>query len=306
MMNKIIDAVDKNLLVSELTPEKFLRKTNFGENYIYVCTAHDSPNIMKELGRLREITFRNAGGGTGKDMDIDSYDISEHPYKQLIVWDPVNKEITGGYRFIEMNIFAKEEVKHIRLATQGLFKYSDKFISDYLPYTIELGRSFIQPNFQSGSPTRKTLFALDNLWNGLGALLVKNPGIKYFFGKVTMYTDYDRFARDLILYFMNHHFEDTERLVYPHHPLSYWHEESVLQSYFPTRDYDENIRILSKEVRARGENVPPLINSYMSLSRTMKCFGTATNETFGNVEETGILVKVDDIYESKKKRHIKL
>jgi hypothetical protein len=305
-MKEVINAIDKRILLSELTDDKFLRTTNYGNNSIYVCTAHDSPNVMKEVGRLREITFRNAGGGTGKETDIDAYDTADTPYKQLIVWDPLHKEITGGYRFIELNTLPLNEVKNIRLATQGLFYFSDTFINDYLPYTIELGRSFIQPNFQSGSPTRKTLFALDNLWNGLGALLVKNPGIKYFFGKVTMYTDYDKFARDLILYFMNHHFEDPYRLVYPHKPLQYHFKDCELHTYFPTQDYDENIKILSKEVRARGENIPPLINSYMSLSRSMKCFGTAINETFGYVEETGILVKVDDIYESKKKRHMKL
>jgi len=305
-MKEVIGAIDKAVLVSELTQDKFLRKTNYGNNYIYVCSAHDSPSIMQEVGRLREITFRNAGGGTGKETDIDSYDTANIPYKQLIVWDPVNQEITGGYRYIELNTIPKDNLKHFKLATQGLFEFSEKFIEDYLPYTIELGRSFIQPNFQSGSPTRKTLFAMDNLWNGLGALLVKNPGIKYFFGKVTMYTDYHKFARDLILYFMNHHFEDPQKLVYPIKPLHYHHSESELKKFFPTQDYDENIKILSKEVRLRGENIPPLINSYMSLSRTMKCFGTATNESFGDVEETGIMVKVDDIYESKKKRHMKL
>ncbi len=305
-MKEVISAIDKEVLASELTNDKFLRTTNYGNNSIYVCTAHDSPNIMLEVGRLRELTFRNAGGGTGKETDIDSYDIADFPYKQLIVWDSVNKEITGGYRFIELNQVPKEDLKKIKLATQGLFNFSDKFTEEILPYTIELGRSFIQPNFQSGSPTRKTLFALDNLWNGLGALLVKNKGIKYFFGKVTMYSDYNKFARDLVLYFMNHHFKDSENLVQPYNPLQYHHNENELKKFFPTQDYDENIKILSKEVRARGENIPPLINSYMSLSRSMKCFGSAINETFGFVEETGILVKVDDIYDSKKKRHMKL
>lgn len=305
-MKEVISAIDKEVLASELTNDKFLRTTNYGNNSIYVCTAHDSPNIMLEVGRLRELTFRNAGGGTGKETDIDSYDIADFPYKQLIVWDSVNKEITGGYRFIELNQVPKEDLKKITLATQGLFNFSVKFTEEILPYTIELGRSFIQPNFQSGSPTRKTLFALDNLWNGLGALLVKNKGIKYFFGKVTMYSDYNKFARDLVLYFMNHHFKDSENLVQPYNPLQYHHNENELKKFFPTQDYDENIKILSKEVRARGENIPPLINSYMSLSRSMKCFGSAINETFGFVEETGILVKVDDIYDSKKKRHMKL
>ncbi len=303
-MKDIIPKVDQELLAAELTEDKFMRNTNFGENTIYVCTAHDSPNVMKEIGRLREIAFRKAGGGTGKEVDIDSYDTAETPYKQLIVWDPEDKEITGGYRFINLNEFSEEKLSNIKLATQGLLHFSENFIQNYLPYTIELGRSFVQPNFQSGSNARKTLFALDNLWDGLGALAVKNPNIKYFFGKVTMYTHFDKFARDLILYFMNHHFKDEEMLVFPLEPLKYNNNEKDLEKYFLGHDYDENKKILSKAVRERGENVPPLINSYMSLSRTMKCFGTSINKNFGDVEETGILITVDDIYDSKKRRHL--
>ena len=303
-MKDIISAVDKKLLEAELTDDKFMRMTNFGDNAIYVCTAHDSPNVMREVGRLREFAFRKAGGGTGKVVDIDSYDTAETPYKQLIVWDPEDKEITGGYRFIDLNELSKEKLPNLKLATQGLLHFSEKFIKDYLPYTIELGRSFVQPNFQSGSFFRKTLFALDNLWDGLGALLVLNPDVKYFFGKVTMYNHFDKFARDLILYFMNHHFKDEEKLVYPIEPLKYHHNVKELEKYFLGHDYDENKKILSKEVRARGENIPPLINSYMSISRTMKCFGTSINMNFGDVEETGILITVKDIYESKKRRHL--
>lgn len=303
-MTEIIEAVDRDLIIGELSEDKFMRRTNFGDNSIYVCTAHDSPNVMKEVGRLRELAFRRAGGGTGKEADIDQYDTAEIPYKQLIVWDDESQEITGGYRFIELNTLTAEQFKNIKLATQGLLNFSEKFKNDYLPFTIELGRSFVQPNFQSGSPTRKTLFALDNLWDGLGALLVNNPGIKYFFGKVTMYTHFNKFARDLILYFMHYHFKDEDNLVYPKNPLSYFHDENELNKFFEGNDYNENKKILSREVRAKGENVPPLINSYMSLSRTMKCFGTSINENFGEVEETGILVTVADIYESKKKRHL--
>lgn len=303
-MKEVIPAIEKDILTSELTEDKFMRRTNFGDNEIYVCTAHDSPNVMKEIGRLRELAFRKAGGGTGKEADIDSYDTAEIPYKQLIVWDSEDKEIVGGYRFINLGDLSSENRENMNLATQGLLNFSEKFIKEYMPYTIELGRSFVQPNFQSTNASRKALFALDNLWDGLGALIKNSPIIKYFFGKVTMYTQFDKYARDLILYFMNHHFEDKEKLVYPIDPLSYFHDEKELKKFFPTEDYDENKKILSKEVRARGENVPPLINSYMSLSRTMKCFGTSINTHFGDVEETGILLTIDDIYESKKKRHL--
>ncbi len=303
-MKKIIPAIDRNLLMLELTDNRFVRKTNFGDNKIYICTAQNSPNVMKEIGRLRELAFRKAGGGTGKELDVDSYDTAEIPYKQLIVWDNEDEEITGGYRFIDLNTVAKKERESMKLATQGLLNFSERFIKEYMPYTIELGRSFVQPNFQSANAGRKALFALDNLWDGLGALIKNNPNAKYFFGKVTMYTDFDKFARDLILYFMNLHFGDKENLVSPKKALPYHHDESELRKFFPTDDFNANKRILSKEVRARGENVPPLINAYMGLSSTMKCFGTSTNTNFGDVEETGILITIADIYEDKKKRHL--
>jgi len=303
-MKELIPPVDKELLLSELTSEKFMRYTNYGSNAIYVCTAHDSPNIMKEIGRLRELTFRNAGGGTGKETDIDEYDTAEIPYQQLIVWDRNENEILGGYRFINLNNIPIHQYSGLKLATQGLLEFSAKFIKDYLPYTIELGRSFVRPEAQSSNTSRKTLFALDNLWDGLGSLIKHNPNVKYFFGKVTMYTHYEKFSRDLILYFMNHHFKDEEHLVYPTKPLFYHHPEKELAKYFEGHDFNENKKILSKEVRARGENIPPLINSYMSLSESMKCFGTSINTHFGDVEETGILITVDDIYESKKKRNL--
>lgn len=303
-MKKIIPAVDTNLLISELTEDKLMRRTNYGDNEIYVCTAHDSPNVMREIGRLREEAFRAAGGGTGKELDVDSYDTAERPYKQLVVWDDKDKLITGGYRFIDLEQVPAEELKKIKLATQGLLTFSDNFKKNYLPYTIELGRSFVRAKFEGENAGRKALFALDNLWDGLGALIKNNTKVKYFFGKVTMYTNFDKFSRDLILYFMNLHFKDSEKLVYPIEPLSYFNDEKELSVFFPTTDFDKNKRILSKEVRKRGENVPPLINSYMGLSSTMKSFGTSINNHFGGVEETGILITIADIYESKKERHL--
>ncbi len=302
-MKDVISPINKEALKQELTSDKLLRSTNYNDNEIYVFTAHDSPNLMKEVGRLREIAFRKAGGGTGKESDIDEYDTAENPYQQLIVWDTKYEEILGGYRYLNLSKISTTVISDIKLATQGLFEFSDKFIKDYLPYTIELGRSFVQPEFQSANNSRKTLFALDNLWDGLGALIVLNPQVKYFFGKVTMYTHYDKFSRDLLLYFLNKHFKDTENLVFPTVPMGKYFTDEELAKYLPGNDYKENYKILSKEIRQRGESIPPLINSYMNLTPTMKCFGSSINDHFGDVEETGILINIDDIYETKKKRH---
>ena len=303
-MKDIAAPVAKGAILDELTKDKFLRKTNKGDNEIYIVTHHDSPNIMFEIGRLREITFRNAGGGTGNDVDIDRYDTCENPYKQLIVWDPDAQEILGGYRFIEGNKLKEDENGELELATARLFHFSEKFKKEYMPYTIELGRSFVQPDYQSSKAGAKALFALDNLWDGLGALIIDHPDVKYFFGKVTMYTHFNSSARNLILGFFHKYFRDTENLVYPKRPMVINQDLNELTSIFDGDSYNADFRILTQKVREYNENIPPLINAYMNLSPSMKTFGTVLNDRFGDVEETGIIVTIRDIYEAKKDRHI--
>lgn len=303
-METIIEPISKNILEAELTKERFVRKTNNGDNEIYIITHHDSPNVMREIGRLREVTFRTAGGGTGKNIDIDEYDtVDNAPYKQLIVWSPEEKEIVGGYRFIKCGE-AHQENGIVYLATTELFKFSDTFIKEYMPTTVELGRSFVQPKFQPSVDNRKGLFSLDNLWDGLGAIVVDNPDINYFFGKVTMYLDFNVRARDMILAFMNFYFPDKEKLVVPIHPVGLKTDMSDFLKSLEGLNYKDGHRVLTQSVRALGEHVPPLVNAYMNLSSTMKMFGTSLNTHFGEVEETGIMVAIADIYESKKERHI--
>lgn len=304
-MKEIIQPIKREILTKELTEDKFVRHTNYGDNHIYIVNHHNAPNTMLEIGRLREEAFREAGGGTGKDADIDKYDTSEIPYEQLIVWNDETKEILGGYRFIDCSKAAIDENNKAVLATRGLFNMSKKFEQDYLPYTIELGRSFVQPQYQASKNARQAVFTLDNLWDGLGALSQRNPHIKHFFGKVTMYTSYNKIARDTILYFLNTFFGDKENLVYPEDPIHFESDMDEIASWFTGDDYKQNYRTLSLKVRELGENIPPLINSYMNLSSTMKVFGTAINHNFGDVEETGILVTIEDIFDAKKERHLK-
>lgn len=305
MEQEIIKPVDKELLISELTPERQLRMTNKSNNEIYVVDAHNAPNTLREIGRLREIVFREAGGGTGKELDIDEFDTCENCYKQLIVWNPEEQEIIGGYRYILGTDVELDDKGQPILATSHMFHFSQKFIDDYLPYTIELGRSFVSLEYQNtGKHASKSLFALDNLWDGLGALTVIKPNVKYFFGKMTMYPSYLRHGRDMILYFLKKHFEDKEHLVLPMKPLIIEENPDDLAKLFCEDDFKNDYRILNREVRKLGLNIPPLVNAYMGLSPTMKLFGTAINYGFGDVEETGILIAVDEILEQKRVRHI--
>lgn len=302
-MQNIIEPIDRELIIKELTPERLLRKANKGFNEVYVIDAFNAPNTMKEIGRLREIAFRDAGGGTGKDCDIDEFDTMENPCRQLLVWDPNDKEIVGGYRFIlGEDIKMKHNIPNI--ATSHMFGFSEKFLRDILPQTIELGRSFVSTDYQSTRSNTKAIYVLDNLWDGLGALTVLYPQIKYLFGKVTMYPSYGAECRDILLGFLHKYFKDEDGLVKPLEELPNNSKSEEIQKLFTGKDFKEDYRILNQKIRSLGQNIPPLVNAYMSLSPTMKVFGTAVNYEFGEVEETGILLKIEDIFEEKKKRHV--
>ncbi len=305
MMQEIIKPIDRNVLKSELTKDKMLRSTNKSQNEIYIITAHDSPNVMQEIGRLREIAFREYGGGTGFPVDIDEFDTMEDAYRQLIVWSPEDEEILGGYRFLCGSDVRFDEKGKPLLATAHLFNFSDKFIREFLPYTVELGRSFVTLEYQATREgAKKGLFILDNLWDGLGALSVVDPTLKYYFGKVTMYNTYLTEARNMILYFLGLHFPDPDKLITPVYPLQTDTDLEKMKELFHSDNFRDNYKVLNQEVRKMDINVPPLVNAYMSLSPKMRVFGTAVNHEFGEVEETGILIAIDEILEDKKKRHI--
>lgn len=305
-LSYIIPPVEKALIKKELKRDIFLRRSNFGNNEIYVTTAEHSPNIMREIGRLREISFATEGGGTGKEVDIDEFDTAPEPYcfKQLFVWNPEYEEIVGGYRFIHGSNMLRKVDGTFFSPTAELFGFTDKFIDEYLPYTVELGRSFVQPDFQPSNNLRKGMYSLDNLWDGLGTIAVEMPNTKYFFGKVTMYPDMNRVAKEYILYFYQKHFPDRDGLVWPFDAMEIRQDYNELVKMFNGRNYKEDYQILVRNVRDLGSAVPPLINAYMNLSSTMRTFGTAINHPFGDVDETGILVTVDDIYPEKKDRHL--
>ena len=276
MEQPIIPPVDKELLLSELTPDKCLRMTNKSHNQIYIVDIHDSPNVVREIGRQR----------------------------QLLVWNPEEQEIIGGYRYKLGNEVDFDSQGQPILATSHMFHFSEKFIKEYLPQTVELARSYVTIPYQSSKRGAKSLFALDNLWDGLGALTVIMPSVKYFFGKMTMYPSYVRKGRDMILYFLNKHFGDKENLIIPMNPLQIEADPKELASILCEDSLKEDYKILNAEIRKLGINIPPLVNAYMGLSPTMKMFGTAINDGFGDVEETGILIAVDEILEEKRIRHI--
>ncbi len=303
-MEDIIAPINPDILVEELSKDKFLRKTNKCDNEIYVVTHHDSPNVMKEIGRLREISFRTAGGGVGLSYDIDEYDTMDKPYHQLIVWNPEEREIIGGYRYLHGSEASFFEDGTPKLTSSHLFAYSDEFIKDYLPYTIELGRSFVRPEYQSSRMGAKSLYALDNLWDGLGALMVSIPQSKYFFGKATIYPSFVKEARAYIMYFMKKYFPDKDHLIFPKKPIYYNDNIEEIEKAFCGENYKEDYAILKKQIKLLGHNIPPLINAYMALSPTMRTFGSCINDEFNDVIETGLMITIEEIFEEKRIRHV--
>ena len=301
---KIIDKINTSLIEQELTPERFLRKTNKADNDIYVIDAHNSPHVMQEIGRLREIAFRHAGGGTGKSCDIDEFDLMEPACQQLLVWNPDDREIIGAYRFITGANMRFTPDGNPNIAMSHMFRFSQEFIDKYLPCTLELGRSFVRPEYQSSRVGARGIFALDNLWDGLGALTVIHPEIEYLFGKMTMYTSYPIDCRNLLLSFLHLYFPDHEHLVSPINPLDTGRDLKEVAAFFDGNNFKEDYRRLNDYIRGKGINIPPLVNAYMSLSPTMRMLGTAINDEFGGVEESGILIKIDEITDNKKSRHI--
>ena len=303
-MERIIDPVEVRLLKAELTSDKKLQDTNKGGNELYVVTAHDSPNVMREIGRLREEAFREAGGSSGLSMDIDEFDTMENPYHQIVVWDPDAEAILGGYRYILGPDVRLDENGIPCLATAHMFRFSEEFIRDYLPHTVELGRSFVSLGYQSSKAGAKAIFAMDNLWDGIAAVILQHPQILYFFGKMTMYPSYNQAARDLILHFLWKHFPDPDELVRPLEPVLPQSSADLMGVILKDQDFKEDYRNLKDAVRRIGTSIPPLVNSYINTSPTMKMFGTAVNHEFSEVEETAILVCFQEMYEDKVSRHI--
>ena len=306
MNKKIIDPVPVKLLKAELTKSKKLEDTNKGHNELYIVTWHDSPNVVTEIGRLRELAFREAGGSTGNAMDLDEYDKMEKPYKQLIVWDPDNEAIIGGYRFLFGSEAMFDEKGQPIMASAHQFHFSQKFIDEYLPHVLELGRNFVAPDYQSSKNGAKSIFAFDNLWDGLVAIIMKYPNLLYFFGKITLYPSYDHIARDLIYHFLWKHFGDKDELVRP------WEDQAIMPDSNPALmdlilnkdDLLEDYKLLKAAARMRGVNVPPNMTAYISITSQMLMFGTAVNRLMHNIEDTAVLIPFDEIYHDKKSRHI--
>ncbi len=303
-MKPIIEPVDREALLAELNEKTFLRKTNRAGNELYVV-GPESVQVIREIGRLREIAFRTDGGGTGKELDIDEFDTNPaYGYKQLVLWDPQAREIIGGYRFCLCDQAVFDRFGQPILTSSHMFEFSKKFLKDYLPYTLELGRSFVQVEYQSSKAGAKAIFALDNLFDGIAAIgILYNRRIKYFFGKATIYRGYPTEAREMIMVFLRKYFGRHSRLIRIRKEVKVEHPHRY-SKLFKGLDFKEGYKVLKSEITKMGVFIPPLVNTYMNLSPTMDYFGTGINDEFGDVYDSGLMINFEDLYPEKRQRHL--
>ena len=294
----IIEPVQTALLKAELTEEHFLRETNHSGNKLYVVDNQCAPNVLREIGRLREIAFRAGGGGTGKEADLDAFDLdAAFCYKQLVLWDREEECIVGGYRFVPCDEVLYDRFGQPLMPSSHLFHFTKHFLGGDFLRTIELSRSFIRPEYQSTELGSKSLYALDNLMDGLVTIMEQFKGrMEFFFGKMTIYPSFPEKALQMLLYFLRKHFgswmtdinNKTGRLVVPKNPIKITFAKEW-DKLFTEDNFRDDYVILKREVRKLGANIPPLVNTYMNLSPTMKSFGAGINDEFGDVIEAVII-----------------
>ena len=309
----IIAPVDKELLKQELNDKCFLRDTNHAGNKLYIIDNQTAPNVMREIGRLREIAFRAGGGGTGKESDLDAFDLDPaFRYKQLVLWDPDAECVIGGYRYVLCDEVMYDRFGQPIMPSSHLFRFTRRFLQNGFLHTIELSRSFIRPEYQSSENGMKSLSALDNLFDGLGGLILLYKGrMEYFFGKMTIYPSFPERGLGMLLYFLRKHFgtweaelqERFDRMVIPKNPVRIKMSREFEQI-FTADSFPDDYKILKREIQQMGVNIPPLVNTYMNMSPTMKSFGAGVNDEFGDVIEAGILIKFDEMHPDKVRRHL--
>ena len=257
---------------------------------LYTFRAVEAPALIPEVGRLREVAFRQTGAGTGREEDIDEGDLSERGYRQIVAWESEQCRVVGGYRYM-----IGRECDMTYLSSTHYFLFSERFEREILPRAIELGRSFAVRDAGSSS-----LFAMSALWHGLGQI-VACEGAEYLFGKVTIPPRYDGEALRLLLCFLWQFFPAREALLSARKPLKIEAGERP----FSGKDFAENFALLERLLAARGERVPPMIHAYMRLTREMQVFDAMINPDFSDAVEVAILLPVSEIIPAKREVYIK-
>ena len=280
-------------LLNELKKSKLIGQTSDGKK-IYLYDYTEDSIVLKELGRLREISFRKVGEGVNKKRDTDKYDIY---YQHIILYDKSELEIVGSYRI------ANSDLVYNRFGIKGFYSNSlFKFNDDFLPYlqnSIELGRSFVQPKYWG---TR----ALDYLWFGIGAYLKANPNIKYMFGPVSIPGTFPSIAKDLMVFYYNYYFNEPQRLIEAKDPYYYTNNLYDIRDFFELNDKKKDFRALKSSLANIGVSIPPLYKQYSELTNDdgVKFLDFSVDKDFNECVDGFILVEIEKIKEHIKQRYI--
>lgn len=283
---------DRQTLKQELKKGKLLGETKDGKKIFLFDYIKDSA-LIREIGRLREFTFRKVGEGSGEKRDNDKYD---KIYRHLILWDDEKLEIVGAYRIGETNSILETGKE---LYTESLFHYKKEH-KESLVDAIELGRSFVQPAFWGSR-------ALDYLWQGIGAYLKHNPHIKTMFGPVSIPANFSSSAKETLVYFYTRYYGSTKSDVTSKNPFTISrNRQKELEEIFTGENYKENFTILRDQLTQMNASVPTLYKQYSELCEdggvVFSDFGI--DPEFGNCIDGFIIVDVRKIKEIKRKRYI--
>jgi hypothetical protein len=295
-MEKILDPISREKLITELKFCKFIKHTFRRGNEIYSFVSTDAPLLMVEVGRLREEAFRSINCGTGNTVDLDDCDVGIEAYRQLIVWNPRDREIVGGYRYAVGAMYLHQSEC---LSMSHYFRYSQKFKTNYLPHSIELGRAWVNSAYRSTTSDSNSIFALDNLWEGIGAVIAENRNVRYLYGKITIPEDYNSTARILLTWFMDHYFKGKINLMSPRKPILSPRVLAIAGNKVTGTNQDADYKIITHYIKSLDVVVPPLVSAYLRLAKRITTFGTTANPELGNAFETGILIDIKDIYPEK-------
>lgn len=292
----IIHPIDRKRLKEELLASEQLGETSDGKK-IYLIHFDKAGQVMREIARLRELTFRRVGEGTGLKLDLDRFD---RYYRHIVLWDDDALEIIGSYRIGNcQEIISTHGVDG--LYTNTLFKYTDKAQS-YLQYGLELGRSFVQAKYWKTN-------ALDYLWQGIGAYVAKHPEVKYLLGPVSISNTYTEDAKNLLVYFYSKWFPGDASLA-PHiapYRISQ-KKQDELAEIFTGKEYREDVRKLKEELKVLGFTIPILYKQYSELCEEggVSFIDFGVDKDFGDCIDGLILVQIEYLKESKRERYISI
>jgi putative hemolysin len=290
----IVHPTDKKLILNDIAAAEVLGETD-DKIRILLVRYEQAPALMREIGRLRELTFRKVGEGTGRKIDLDEFDTY---YQHIVLWDESRLEVVGAYR-----LAAGDEVYKKRgiagFYTSTLFRFSEEF-EKYLPQALELGRSFVQPAYWNSQ-------ALDYLWHGIGAFLAARPQYNYLFGPVSVSATYSAEARGLLVYFYRKWFGAEKSPVRAKHRFNFHTDsEAKLGELLQSSDYKSAFKELKQNLKHYGFAVPTLYKQYTELCEEggVNFFDFGIDKDFNDSLDGFIFLQIARIKETKLERYL--